>query len=44
MKLTLTVWRQESRAEEGHFEEYLLEEVGPEFSLLEALDLSLIHI
>ncbi|WP_145009734.1 succinate dehydrogenase/fumarate reductase iron-sulfur subunit [Kocuria salsicia] len=38
MKLTLKVWRQESGAEEGHFEEYLLEEVGPEFSLLEALD------
>lgn len=38
MKLTLKVWRQESGAEDGHFVEYPLEDVGPEFSLLEALD------
>ncbi|GAA2007721.1 succinate dehydrogenase/fumarate reductase iron-sulfur subunit [Brevibacterium samyangense] len=38
MKLNLQVWRQESAADPGHFDTYVLEDVGPEFSLLEALD------
>lgn len=38
MKLTLKVWRQQSETAPGEFVEYLLEDVGPEFSLLEALD------
>ncbi|QBR74776.1 succinate dehydrogenase/fumarate reductase iron-sulfur subunit [Microbacterium sediminis] len=38
MKLTLQIWRQDSAASEGHYEDYLLVGAGPEFTLLEALD------
>ncbi|TDT33817.1 succinate dehydrogenase/fumarate reductase iron-sulfur subunit [Naumannella halotolerans] len=38
MKLTLKIWRQDATDSAGGFVEYPLEEVGPEFSLLEALD------
>lgn len=38
MKLTLKVWRQQSAAVGGGFVEYVLDDVTPEFSLLEALD------
>ncbi|WP_028708491.1 succinate dehydrogenase/fumarate reductase iron-sulfur subunit [Propionicicella superfundia] len=38
MKLTLRIWRQASTDSEGAFADYELDEVTPEFSLLEALD------
>lgn len=38
MKLTLQIWRQDSESDSGRYVDYALEEVGPEFSLLEALD------
>ncbi len=38
MKLTLRIWRQQDREQSGAYEEYVLESVSPELSLLEALD------
>lgn len=38
MKLILQIWRQDSGSTGGRFVDYELEDVGPEFSLLEALD------
>ncbi|WP_349829167.1 succinate dehydrogenase/fumarate reductase iron-sulfur subunit [Brevibacterium litoralis] len=38
MRLTFTVWRQEGAGDAGRFVDYELDGVGPEFSLLEALD------
>lgn len=38
MKLTLQVWRQSSADAGGRLVDYELDDVGPEFSLLEALD------
>ncbi len=39
MKITLDIWRQKSRNEKGRFVRYELEEVSPEMSFLEMLDL-----
>lgn len=38
MKLSLQVWRQASGDESGRLVDYELDDVGPEFTLLEALD------
>jgi succinate dehydrogenase / fumarate reductase iron-sulfur subunit len=46
MKLTLKIWRQKSRDEKGRFVTYSLDNVNPEMSMLECLDVlneSLIH-
>ncbi|WKZ57005.1 MAG: succinate dehydrogenase/fumarate reductase iron-sulfur subunit [Bdellovibrionota bacterium] len=39
MKLTLYVWRQKSAAQEGEFRRYDMQEVSPDSSFLEVLDL-----
>ncbi len=38
MRLRIRVWRQESRAAKGRFEEYALEDADPRMSVLELLD------
>src|SRR5262245_52586590 len=38
MNVTLRVWRQRDRAEEGGFASYRLEDAAPEWTLLEVLD------
>jgi len=38
MNITLHVWRQKSRADEGHFEIHRLGDVSPDMSFLEMLD------
>ena len=38
MKLTLRIWRQSSADQPGTHQSYLLENVSPDLSLLEALD------
>ncbi len=38
MKLTLTIWRQRDRAAKGRFVSYRLDDVNPEMSMLECLD------
>jgi succinate dehydrogenase / fumarate reductase iron-sulfur subunit len=38
MKLTLKIWRQKSPAEKGAFVRYAMDEVDPEMSMLECLD------
>ncbi|MBM2815610.1 MAG: 4Fe-4S ferredoxin iron-sulfur binding domain protein [Ignavibacteria bacterium] len=46
MKLTLHIWRQKSARDKGKFEEHLVDDVSPDMSFLEMLDVlneSLIH-
>src|ERR1700739_1743720 len=38
MKLTLKIWRQKSRSEKGKFVSYPVDNVNPEMSMLECLD------
>lgn len=38
MKFTLTIWRQKSRKEQGKFVSYPVEDVDPDMSVLECLD------
>ncbi len=38
MEIRLKIWRQESPESNGYFEEFLVENISPEASLLEALD------
>ena len=38
MRLRIRVWRQASRSAEGSFDEYLMEGVEPQMSILELLD------
>ena len=38
MKLTLKIWRQKNSSDKGKFINYLMEEVDPEMSMLECLD------
>jgi succinate dehydrogenase / fumarate reductase iron-sulfur subunit len=38
MKLTLKIWRQRNAKDKGKFESYLLDEVSPDMSFLEMLD------
>ncbi len=38
MKFTLTIWRQKSRKEQGKFVSYTVEDVDPDMSVLECLD------
>ncbi len=39
MKVTLRIWRQEGPAAKGRFETYVLDDLSPDMSLLETLDL-----
>lgn len=39
MKFTLHIWRQESRNTPGHMEKYNIDDISPEMSFLEMLDL-----
>ena len=38
MKLTLTIWRQKGRSDKGKFVSYPVQDVNPEMSMLECLD------
>ena len=38
MKLTLKIWRQKNRNEKGAFVKYAVDDVDPEMSMLECLD------
>jgi succinate dehydrogenase / fumarate reductase iron-sulfur subunit len=38
MKLTLKVWRQENAQAEGHFGDYMVQDISPDMSFLEMLD------
>src|SRR6201991_704167 len=38
MKLTLKIWRQKSRGDKGNFVSYTMNDVNPEMSMLECLD------
>ena len=38
MKLTLKIWRQKNRNEKGAFVKYPVDDVDPEMSVLECLD------
>lgn len=38
MKLTLKIWRQKNRKEKGRFVKYLVDDVNPDMSMLECLD------
>src|ERR1700741_1739388 len=38
MKLTLKIWRQKSRDDKGRFVSYTIDDVNPEMSMLECLD------
>src|ERR1700758_42112 len=38
MKLTLKIWRQTGRKDEGRFVSYTVDDVNPEMSMLECLD------
>ena len=38
MKLTLKIWRQKNRKEKGKFVSYPVDDVDPEMSMLECLD------
>ena len=44
ISIKFKVWRQVSNESKGSYEEFSLEKVSVKISLLEALDLSLIHI
>ena len=44
MNINLKIWRQKGVKEEGKLHNYRLENVDPNISFLEMLDLSLIHI
>ncbi|MGH9392250.1 MAG: succinate dehydrogenase/fumarate reductase iron-sulfur subunit, partial [Vicinamibacteria bacterium] len=39
MRLTLKIWRQESRDASGRFESYEVEDISPDYSFLEMLDI-----
>ena len=38
MRINLRIWRQESAAAKGHFENYTVESISPDMSFLEMLD------
>jgi succinate dehydrogenase / fumarate reductase iron-sulfur subunit len=39
MKLTLNIWRQKNTQDKGHFEKYQLDNVSPDMSFLEMIDI-----
>ncbi|HEY7698495.1 MAG TPA: 2Fe-2S iron-sulfur cluster-binding protein, partial [Vicinamibacteria bacterium] len=39
MRLTLKIWRQERRDSPGRFESYEVDDISPDFSFLEMLDI-----
>ncbi|MGC2215869.1 MAG: 2Fe-2S iron-sulfur cluster-binding protein, partial [Silvibacterium sp.] len=38
MKLTLKIWRQKTRTDKGKFVSYTMNDINPEMSMLECLD------